>query len=190
MDAIDLPLWLYGCPGVGTKSTTGISWSFKDNQLRTYLKEEDCFGCRSPVCVCVCVRFQDTPFHFSCFSRSAILNISSPPLLSHRSKVTKVLLPLSSPLPRTAGRVQTSRYRSSFCILILSAPLFKPQHAKTEFAVIPVSVRVFFLLTWVCSHPLLRSLSSLLSCKLWFLFDLILLVSFVNMYAYRTQDML
>lgn len=30
--------------------------------------------------------------------------------------------------------------------LSLSSPLFKPRHAKTEFAVIPVLVRVFMLL--------------------------------------------
>lgn len=33
-----------------------------------------------------------------------------------------------------------------FFSLSLSSPLFKPRHAKTEFAVIPVLVRVFMLL--------------------------------------------
>lgn len=80
-----------------------------------------------------------------------------------RSKVTKV----SWRRQRcTAVWIQTSLHLCYselvlsclfYSFLSLSPPLFKPRHAKTEFAVIPVLVGVFMLLILICSHLLLSS---------------------------------
>lgn len=120
-----------------------------------------------------------------------------------RSKVTKVSRQrqqsqVDSNLPSFVSFV------AQFCVLyrsiqiyiyILSSssflPLFKPQHAKTEFAVIPALVRVF---TFYISHFNFTSTAKLLvlvvNGKLSFLFYIYLFFFFGINYAYRKRDML